>query len=104
MTAACAASAGTLVTSGELARRDAWVKASFERLASPTLPPGLVGRANNDPVIKRADLPFTEESPMSGAPFSFLYGGRTSTELLPSWERKEEARKLDKARTERTIS
>jgi len=38
VTAACAARAGTLVTPDELARRDAWVKASFEKLAPADTP------------------------------------------------------------------
>lgn len=51
-----------------------------------------------------ADLPFTEESLVRGVPFSFRYGGRSSDELLPSWERTDGIRKLDEARTGHTIT
>ena len=50
MTAAGAVPAGTLVTPDELARRDAWVQASFEQLAPSAPPPGLWVLANNDGV------------------------------------------------------
>ena len=50
-----------------------------------------------------ADLPFVESPPLGGVPFSFLYGGKPSSELLPTWERKDESRKLDESRTQRTI-
>jgi alpha-galactosidase len=36
-------------------------------------------------------------------PFSFDYGGKTSSDLLPSWDLKATTRKLDEARTERTM-
>ncbi|HWH70222.1 MAG TPA: NPCBM/NEW2 domain-containing protein, partial [Candidatus Sulfotelmatobacter sp.] len=52
MAATASANAGTLVTPDEIARRDAWVEASFERLAPAPTPPGLMVFANNDPVIK----------------------------------------------------
>jgi alpha-galactosidase len=229
MTTAWAAPAGRWITPGEMARRDAWLKASFEKLAPTTPQSGLVVLANNDAVSKNnrngrplnlagkkytrglfchavskvavrlpgpartftavagvdsneqtsggrgsvvfavsvdgqqafksqvlregmagvpvsvalngatafvleigdagdgiscdqsdwadarvvladgqelwlADLPFIEPSTVSGVPFSFLYGGRSSAELLPSWERKDATRKLDEARTERTIT
>ena len=42
LTAACAAPAGTLVTPDELARRDAWVQACFEKLAPSAPPLGLL--------------------------------------------------------------
>lgn len=48
------------------------------------------------------DLPFAE--PPAGLPFSFVYGGKASGELLAKWPRKEEVRKLDDARTARDIS
>ena len=51
-----------------------------------------------------ADLPFVEPNSASGPPFSFLYGARNSAELLSTWERKDDTRKLDEARTERTIT
>ena len=44
--------AGTWVTPDELARRDAWVKASFQEGAPEAPPPGLVVVANYDPVVK----------------------------------------------------
>ena len=36
-------------------------------------------------------------------PFSFTYGGRSSTELLKAWDRKHGARKLDEQRTEHAL-
>ena len=38
------------------------------------------------------------------APFSFVYGGKSSAELLPSWEKKTETKKLDDKRIEQTIT
>jgi alpha-galactosidase len=229
MATAGAVQAGTWVTPDEITRRDAWVKASFEKLAPAAPPPGLLVLANNDAVTKNgrgakplniagqqythglfchavsrvvvrlpgpaksftavagvdsneqtsggrgsvvfsvsvdgklafksrvlregmagvpvkvdlggaaaftlevgdagdgiscdqsdwadakvvladgnelwlADLPLIEQTLASGVPFSFLYGGRTSADLLPGWERKDETKKLDEARTERTIT
>jgi alpha-galactosidase len=229
MVAACAARSGTLVTPEEMARRDVWMRASFEKVDPDAPRPGLIVLANNDSVIKNnrggkplniagrqytrglfchavskvivrlpgparaftatagvdsneqtsggrgsvifsvsvdgqqafksrvlregmagvpvsvdlngaaafileigdagdgiscdqsdwadakviladgkelwlADLPFAEESAAGGVPFSFLYGGRTSAELLPLWERKEDTTTLDEARTQRTIT
>jgi alpha-galactosidase len=37
-------------------------------------------------------------------PFSFVYGGKPSAELLPTWTSKDEVRKLDARRTQRVIS
>jgi alpha-galactosidase len=36
-------------------------------------------------------------------PFSFVYGGKPSAELLAAWQRSEKTEKLDPARTKRTI-
>jgi hypothetical protein len=36
-------------------------------------------------------------------PFSFVYGGKPSSELLAAWRRSENIEKLDPARTKRTI-
>ena len=36
--------------------------------------------------------------------FSFQYGGKSSTELLPTWERKQSSQKLDDHRTEYTLT
>ncbi|HTL55681.1 MAG TPA: NPCBM/NEW2 domain-containing protein [Candidatus Limnocylindrales bacterium] len=228
VTAAWCATGQALVTPGELARRDAWVKTSFASLPPAKLPPGLLVLANNDPVIKNnrhhkplniagrpythglfchalskvivqlpgpgrtftavvgidsneqtsggrgsvvfsasvkgrqafqsavlhegdsgalvkvdldgsdsfvlevgdagdgiacdqsdwaeakvvladgkelwlAELPFLDQTLASGLPFSFIYDGRHSLEVLPSWRHEESSRKLDDARTERTI-
>ena len=229
MAGACAASAGGLVTPGEMARRDAWTTASFETSAPAAPPPGLTVLANNDGVSKNnrngrplnlagkpythglfchavskvavrlpgpartftavvgvdsneqtsggrgsvvfsvsfegkqafqsqvlhegmaevpvrvdlngamtftldigdagdgiscdqsdwadakvvladgkelwlADLPFVESTPVGGVPFSFLYGGRASAELLPTWERQDDSKRLEQGRTQRTIT
>ncbi len=40
----------------------------------------------------------------SGLPFSFLYGGKPSGELLPAWKRETAARELDERRSERVIA
>jgi alpha-galactosidase len=37
-------------------------------------------------------------------PFSFLYGGRKSEELLPTWQKKTETKRLDAARTQHTLT
>ncbi len=53
-----------------------------------------------------ADLPLREgeRDPYSTEPpFSFSYGGKSSAELLPSWQVERASRKLDPARTERTV-
>jgi alpha-galactosidase len=49
------------------------------------------------------DLPFVDEPP-SGPPFSFVCGGRSSSNLLASSPRQEAQRKLDDTRTERSVS
>jgi alpha-galactosidase len=221
--------AGALVTPAEMARRDAWLKASFDQLPAEAPKPGLVVHANNDPVIKNGrfgkpmnlagkeytrglychavskvevrlpgpgktfsavvgvdsnsqtsggrgsvvfsvnvqgreayksavihegmpavpvsvdlngasvltlgisdagdgiscdqsdwadakvvladgkeiwlgDMPLLEEIAVGGLPFSFVYGGKSSAELLSSWDRKEEKSKLNETRTQRTIT
>ncbi len=40
----------------------------------------------------------------STAPFSFIYGDRPSSELLPQWTVKRESRRLDAQRTEHTLT
>jgi alpha-galactosidase len=50
------------------------------------------------------DLPFIDDEASSIAPFSFTYGGRSSSELLGDWRRKERRRRLDDNRTEHTIT
>jgi alpha-galactosidase len=62
-----------------LVLRDSWVKASFSK-------------------------PFLEQTTANGVPFSFLYDGHPCAELLPGWKRKEETRRLDDSRSERTLS
>ncbi len=43
-------------------------------------------------------------SPTAALPFSFVYGDKASSELLPQWEVQSDSRELDKARTERTFT
>jgi len=53
------------------------------------------------------DLPFFEAPRgqfLPGPPFSFTYGGQSSADLLPAWELKRDARKLDDRRTEHTLA
>lgn len=53
-----------------------------------------------------ADLPLREgeRAPYSTEPpFSFVYGGKPSAELLPGWKLERRSRKLDEARTARTL-
>lgn len=42
--------------------------------------------------------------PKPQIPFSFVYGGRASAELLPAWPKKMETRRLDGDRTQHTIT
>ena len=42
------------------------------------------------------------DQPAVEAPFSFLYGGKASAELLKAWPCERSSRKLDEQRTERT--
>jgi len=61
------------VTPEELGRARAWVAAALQPGAKPDLP------------------------------FSFVFGGKPSAALLPTWPRKDEVRKLDAQRTARSI-
>jgi len=73
-----APSAGaTQPTAGEIAWMRRWVNGSF----------GPAG---------------TTASPARTAPFSFVYGGRPSAELLPKWRFAEQVERLDSQRTRRT--
>jgi len=49
-----------------------------------------------------ADLPFVESAGPGGLPFSFVYGGKPSSEVLAACERRDESKKLDDNRTQRT--
>ncbi|MBL7223728.1 MAG: alpha-galactosidase [Candidatus Brocadiae bacterium] len=53
------------------------------------------------------DLPFIEAAGVQALPeppFSFVYDGRPSVELLPTWKRQHAARKLDAQRTEHVVT
>ena len=50
-----------------------------------------------------SDLPVVERPP-GGQVLSFRYDGRPSVLTLPAWERKQESRRLDDARTQHTIT
>ncbi len=53
------------------------------------------------------DLPLRETSlapRATGLPFSFVYDGRASAELLPTWERRDTRETLDADRTRHTLS
>src|SRR5574340_1149372 len=39
-----------------------------------------------------------------GVPFTFVYGARASTELLPQWQRQTSSERLDATRTRRTLT
>jgi alpha-galactosidase len=53
-----------------------------------------------------SDLPMLTPEPrprsIAEPPFSFVYGGKTSDELLSTWQFKESTKRLDASRTERT--
>ena len=52
-----------------------------------------------------ADLPLREGErgpPSTEPPFSFSYGDKSSSDLLPAWKLERSSRQLDEARTERT--
>ncbi len=44
------------------------------------------------------------EDPRTGQPFSFVYGGKASGELLPSWTTQSGTTSIDAVRTRRTVS
>lgn len=46
----------------------------------------------------------SRRSPTAAPPFSFIYGGRPSAELLPKWQIKGRSRRLDGLRTERVVT
>ncbi len=53
------------------------------------------------------DLPIVDERPGLmdvQPPFSFTYGGKPSSELLPKWKCERASRKLDNQRTEHTVT
>jgi alpha-galactosidase len=58
-------------------------------------------------VLRLGDLPLIVEKPIErpvyGLPFSFLYGGRPSDELLPLWKFESASARLDANRTRRTV-
>ena len=60
----------------------------------------------DDSVVWLADLPLADGPALMDAepPFSFTYGGRPSSELLPTWRLERAERKLDDQRTERTLT
>lgn len=51
--------------------------------------------------LQKFTKPWSKDNP---APFSFLYGGRPSSDLIPNWPTLRTSRKLDKARTEYVIA
>jgi alpha-galactosidase len=54
-----------------------------------------------------SDLPLREGERVpcsTEPPFSFVYGGKPSAELLPAWKLERSSRQLDEARTERTLA
>jgi alpha-galactosidase len=53
--------------------------------------------------LPRAEMPAPALSP-AAPPFSFHYGGRPSTELLPQWSTTTETRPLDALRTEQVLT
>ncbi len=57
--------------------------------------------------LRLQDLPTGEAAvkaiSVDKPPFSFTYGGKPSTELLKNWQVKQDARKIDKQRTEHTL-
>ena len=57
-------------------------------------------------VVWLADLPLAAGPALLDVepPFSFTYGGRPSAELLPAWRLDRSSRRLDRARTERTLT
>ncbi len=67
--------------------------------ATVTLEDGSTVRLGDLPLLAEA-VPERSDSPV---PFSFLYDGKSSDELLPAWRYSEHAERLDWARKQRTI-
>jgi len=53
-----------------------------------------------------ADLPLTQQgaAPPAGPPFSFVYDGKPSADLLSGWQVRRDSRQLDDQRTEHTVT
>jgi len=59
---------------------------------------------DNGQTLWLADLPFAFDKTIGTAPFfSFLYDGKSSAELLPTWQPKRSSEKLDEGRTAHTL-
>jgi alpha-galactosidase len=61
---------------------------------------------NDGTEVWLADLPLTQQSaaPHAGPPFSFVYDGKPSAELLPQWKVQRDTKQLDGQRTQHTVS
>jgi alpha-galactosidase len=76
---------GNVASPEEMAQKKSWVARNFQAPHHGAPKAGLPAATNH-------------------APFSFTYGGRSSSELLGSWRRKDKQRQLDANRTEQTIT
>ena len=99
-----AADVGT--TPAELAEARRWSAAKFEGVQpAPAAEPALVVLANHGPVQKNArggrPMHIVETLYSTAPPFSFLYDGKPSADLLKQWKCERASRKLDEHRTER---
>jgi hypothetical protein len=91
----------------ELAESHRWSAAKFEGVQpAAAIEPALVVLANHGAVQKnaRGDRPMhiVDSSYSTEPPFSFVYGGKASAELLNEWKYERTSRKLDEHRTERS--
>ena len=119
MTAQGTQAAEIIPTNKELHAERAWLKA---HLLEPKLKPSGTGQAEPAPlpppqpgldVLAIGEMPLRDQrgdavvAPIqrtSALPISFVYGGRSSDELLAEWPRKTDSRKLDSARTEHSMA
>ncbi|MBN1844526.1 MAG: alpha-galactosidase [Sedimentisphaerales bacterium] len=65
-------------------------------------------RLRDGSTLRLEDLPLDDEQgkafSLDAPPFSFLYDGKSSTELLGHWQGKHQIRRLDERRTEHTLT
>ncbi len=89
-----------IVTPAELAEARRWAAARFEGVLPAAATQSAAEAQKNAPGGPPGQLVDTLYS--TEAPFSFVYGGKASADLLKDWKCERTSRKLDKHRKERT--
>lgn len=103
---ASAQAASVVVTPAELAEAGRWSAAKLEGVQSAApAEPALMVLANHGPVQRNArggrPMHIVDTLYSTEPPFSFVYGGKASAELLEEWKCERASRKRDEHRTER---